>query len=127
MKDLDLLDGETLEEQTIKILAVGSSNQATSWQGCDINGYLFYTATKDKKIMSQNIGVLIEALVERTGQSTTYLGVIDDIWEVHYGSNIQVPVFRCRWVKHPKDVKVDDYGLTIVDLNNVSMMRSTTS
>ena len=28
-------------------------------------------------------------------------------------------VFRCRWVKHPKGVEVDGYGLTVVDLNNI--------
>jgi hypothetical protein len=55
----------------------------------------------------------------RTGQSTIYFGIIDDIWEVHYGSNMQILVFRCRWVKHPKGVEVDGYGLTIVDLSNV--------
>ena len=33
-------------------------------------------------------------------------------------SNIQIPVFRCRWAKHPKGVEVDGYGLTIVELNN---------
>jgi hypothetical protein len=37
---------------------------------------------------------------------------------VQYGSNIQIPVFRCHWVKNPKGVEVDGYGLTIVDLNN---------
>ena len=79
----------------------------------DINGYLFYTAAKDKKTVSQNSGVRIEALDERTSQNTTYFGVIDDIWEVHYGSNIQIPV------KHPKGVEVDGQGLTIVDLNNI--------
>ena len=52
LKDLDLPDGETVEEQTIKRLAAGPSSQVTSWQGYDINGYLFYTATKDKKIVS---------------------------------------------------------------------------
>jgi hypothetical protein len=119
LKDLDLLDGEIVEEQTIKRLATGPSSQVTSWQGYDINGYLFYTAAKDKKTMSQNSGVRIEALDERTGKSTTYYGVIDDIWEVHYGSNIQIPVFRCCWVKHPRGVEVDGYGLTIVNLNNV--------
>ena len=99
-------------------MAAGPSTQVTSWQGCDINGYLFYTAAKDKKIVSQNSGVRIAALDERTGENTTYFGVIEDKWEVHYGSNIQISVFRCRWVKHPKDVEVDGYGLTIVDLNN---------
>jgi len=119
LKDMDLPDGETMEEQTIKRLAAGPSSQVTSWQGYDINGYLFYTAAKDKKSVSQNSGVRIEALDERTGESTTYYGVIDDILEIHYGYNIQIPVFRCRWVKHPRGVEVDAYGLTIVDLNNV--------
>jgi hypothetical protein len=88
LKDLDLPDGETVEEQMIKRLAAGPSSQVTSWQGYDINGYLFYTTAKDKKTVSQNSGVRIEDLEERTGQSTTYFGVIDDIWELHYGSNI---------------------------------------
>jgi hypothetical protein len=114
-----LSDGDTLEEQTIKRFAVGPSSQVTSWQGYDINAYLFYTAAKDKKCVSQNSGARIEALDERTGKSTIYYGVIDDIWEIHYGYNIQIPVFRCRWVKHPRGVEVDAYGLTIVDLNNV--------
>ena len=82
-----------------------------------MNGYLFYTVAKDKKTVSQNSGVSIEALDERTGQNT--IGVIEDIWEVHYSSNIQIPVFRCCWVKHPKGVEVDGYGLTVVDLNNI--------
>ena len=73
----------------------------------------------DKKTVSQNSGVCIEALDDRTGESTTYYSVIDDIWEIHYGYNIQIPVFWCHWVKHPRDVEVDAYGLTIVDLNNV--------
>ena len=38
---------------------------------------------------------------------------------MHYSYNIQIPVFWCRWVKHPRGIEVDGYGLTIVDLNNV--------
>ena len=57
LKDLDLPNGETVDEQTIKSLAAGPSSQVTSWQGCDINGYLFYTSAKDKKTVSQNSGV----------------------------------------------------------------------
>jgi len=119
LKDLHLPNGETVEEQSIKRLAADPSTQVTSWQGYDINGYLFYTAAKDKKTVSQNSGVRIAALDERTGQNTTYFGVIEDIWEVHYSSNIQIPAFRCRWVKHPRGVEVDGYGLTVVDLNNI--------
>ena len=119
LKDLHLPDGETVEEQTIKRLAAGTSSQVTLWQGYHINGYLVYTIAKDKKTVSQNSGVRIAALDERTCENTTYFGVIEDIWEVHYSSNIQIPVFRCRWVKHPKGVEVDGYGLTVVDLNNI--------
>ena len=54
LKDLDLPDGETVEEQTIKRLAAGPSSQVTSWQGYDINVYLFYTVAKDKKTVFQN-------------------------------------------------------------------------
>ena len=52
LKDLHLPDGETVEEQTIKRLVAGPSSQVTSWQGYDINGYLFYTIAKDKKTVS---------------------------------------------------------------------------
>jgi len=69
--------------------------------------------------VSQNSGVRIVTLDERTGENTIYFGVIEDMWELHYGSNIQITVFQCRWVKHPKGVEVDAYGLTIVDLNNI--------
>ena len=71
LKDLDLPDGETMEEQTIKRLAAGPSSQVTSWQGYNINGYLFYTVAKDKKTVSENSGVRIEALDERIDQSIT--------------------------------------------------------
>jgi hypothetical protein len=32
---------------------------------------------------------------------------------------LQIPVFKCRWVKHPHDIVVDEYGFTIVDLRNM--------
>ena len=52
LKDQHLPDGETVEEQTIKRLAAGPSSQVKSWQQYDINGYLFYTAAKDRKTVS---------------------------------------------------------------------------
>jgi hypothetical protein len=36
-----------------------------------------------------------------------------------YGTRLQMPVFKCQWVKHPNGVSVDNYGLTLVDLKNV--------
>jgi hypothetical protein len=33
--------------------------------------------------------------------------------------SLQIPVFKCQWVKHPQGVEVHEYGFTIVDLRNV--------
>jgi hypothetical protein len=43
---------------------------------------------------------------------TTYYGYIQDIWKLDYGAILQIPVFKCQWVKHPN-------GLLPVDLKNV--------
>jgi hypothetical protein len=32
---------------------------------------------------------------------------------------LQIPVFKCQWVKHIHDIEVDEHGFTIVDLRNV--------
>jgi hypothetical protein len=53
------------------------------------------------------------------GQKNTYYGYSEEIWEVNYGISLQIPVFKCQWVKHPHDIEVDEYGFTIVDLGNV--------
>ena len=45
--------------------------------------------------------------------------MIEEIWELDYGARLQIPVFKCQWVKHPNGVTVDGYGLTAVDLNNI--------
>jgi hypothetical protein len=36
-----------------------------------------------------------------------------------YGERLQIPIFKCQWVKHPNGVSVNNYGLTLVDLKNV--------
>jgi hypothetical protein len=33
--------------------------------------------------------------------------------------NLQIPVFKCQWVKHPHGIEVDEYGFTIVYLRNM--------
>ena len=43
------------------------------------------------------------------------------IWELDYGLNFKVPLFRCSWVNmNGEGVKVDQlYGMTTVDLKNL--------
>jgi hypothetical protein len=33
--------------------------------------------------------------------------------------SLEIPVFKCQWVKHTQGVEVDEYGFTIVDLRNM--------
>jgi hypothetical protein len=33
--------------------------------------------------------------------------------------SLQIPIFKCQWVKHPQGIEIDDYVFTIVDLTNV--------
>src|SRR6266498_2774606 len=47
----------------------------------------------------------------------TYYGFVEDIIELDYGWNLQVPIFKCKWARVPNGVEVDNYGFTIVDLN----------
>ena len=93
--DLNIPEGTTVEEVTLKRLASGPSSRVTTWQAYDINGHTFYTAAKDKKNVCKNSRVRIDAIDDVTGSKVTYLGFIEDIWELDYGSNIQIPDFRC--------------------------------
>jgi hypothetical protein len=106
--------GETDEAR----LASGPISQITSWQGYDINEYRFHTTEKDKKSAAQNSGVRYEGIDEATGNTMTYYGQIEEIWELDYGGELQIPIFKCQRVK-PKAVVLDDYGLTTVELDNI--------
>src|SRR5436190_17209535 len=65
---------------------------------------------------SQNSGICTEFL-DSAGNKNTYYGFIEDIIELDYGRNLQVPVLKCKWARVPNGVQVDNYGFTIVDLN----------
>ena len=107
-----------MDEKTIKKLASGPSRQITTWQTYDINGFTFCVNSKDKKSVAQNSGIRCDALDEN-GEYTTYYGIVHEIWELEYGVNFQIPIFRCQWVEGQWGVSVDNYGLRIVDLSKV--------
>jgi hypothetical protein len=68
--------------------------------------------------VAQNSSIRIKAF-DPLRVKTTYCGYIQDIWELDYGVRLQIPVFKCQWVKHPNGVSVDNYGLTLADLKNI--------
>jgi hypothetical protein len=88
----------------------------------NINGYTFYTITRDKKSIYQNSGVCVRAVVDDSRdddddtETNTYYGQIEEIWELDY-VGLKVDLFRCRWVTNGKRaVSKDKYGYVNVDL-----------
>jgi hypothetical protein len=65
--------------------------------------------------VNQNSGVRIEAL-DGIGQKIQFFGIIEDICELDYERDIQVAMFRCRWIKQHQ---VNEVGLIVMDLDNV--------
>ncbi|KAK1627727.1 hypothetical protein QYE76_002042 [Lolium multiflorum] len=87
----------------------------------EINGNTFYTIDQDKKSTNQNSGVRFDA-TDENGQTTTYYGYIEEIWELDYGPTFKVPLFRCKWVKL-SGIHIDDkYGMITVDPNNLAYL-----
>jgi hypothetical protein len=102
----------------IYLLAAGPHSVVKSWQAYDINGFTFYTTTKDYRSQCQNSGARVDA-EDSIGQKKAYYEYIEEIWEVNYVMSLQIPVFKSQWVKHPHGIEVDEYWFTIVDLGNV--------
>ena len=97
----------------------GPSSTVMIWKGYEINGNTFYTIDQDEKSTNQNSGVHFDAATDRG--KDTYYGYIVDIWELDYGVDFKVPLFKCKWVNlSGGGVQVDpQYGMTTVDLKNL--------
>jgi hypothetical protein len=118
MKDLNLPVGETEEEKMIHLFTSSPHSLVKSWQAYYINGCTFFTKAKNSRSQCQNSGVRVDA-EDSMGQKNDYYGYIEEIWELNYGMPVQIPIFKCQWVKHLQGVEINDYGFTIVDLTNV--------
>jgi hypothetical protein len=83
------------DTETVKKLALGPSSQITTLQGYDVAGYRFHTKAKGKKSAAQNSGVRYEGIDESTNKRTQYYGQVEEIYELDYGQNVHITVFRC--------------------------------
>jgi hypothetical protein len=107
------------DDEQLYLLAKQPSSTISTFQGYEINGNTFYTFAQDKKSTNQNSGVRFDA-EEGNGNKVTYYGYIEEIWELDYGPNFKVPLFRCKWFNLKDGVQVDpQYGMTTVDFKNL--------
>jgi hypothetical protein len=92
LKDQNIATGETTNDITISRLLAGPSRQVAYWKAYEINGYTYYIHAKDSTYVNQNSGVRIEAL-DGMGRKIQFFDIIEDIWKLDYGRDIQVAMF----------------------------------
>jgi hypothetical protein len=103
----------------LDLLAPGPSTTVMMYQGYDINGFTFYTKKQDGKSTNQNSAVRFDAHDEYGTVEATYYGFIDEIWELDYGRQLKVALFRCQWVRLD-EINTDNDGFTTVDLSKTA-------
>ena len=118
--------------EMIRWLAWGPEWNVATYEGYDMNGYTFYTKRRDDKSTMQNSGVTLIALSRETSRGketqvksnrSSYLGFIDEIWELDYHNNVKFVLLRCQWVDNKRGVQTDpELGFTLVDLDKVGYL-----
>ncbi|RVW97578.1 hypothetical protein CK203_046481 [Vitis vinifera] len=48
-----------------------------------------------------------------------FYGIITEIWDLDY-TMFRIPVFKCNWVDNKSSIKVDEFGLTLVDFTKMA-------
>jgi hypothetical protein len=64
---------------------------------------------------------------QRTTVKRRHYSYIEEIWELDYRPILRIPLFWCQWVKLTGGGVTDQYGMTIVDLNNLGYRDSHSS
>lgn len=83
----------------IHVLAQGPVPKIVSYEAYDINGYTFYTETKDMDSDYQNSRVTAECVTESNGTTERLYGRVEEIWELNYAGKHDATMFRVRWAK----------------------------
>jgi hypothetical protein len=107
---------DTKTSEYLKKLAHGPIFTVMTYQGYDINRYMFYTEQQDKKSTYQNSGVSVDAY-DATGQDKNmYYGQIQEICELDF-DGFKIPFFCCTWIDGIKGVVQDKYMFISIDLD----------
>jgi hypothetical protein len=117
LQDRIYQSSDTQTSQYLKKLARGPIFTIVTYQGYDINGYMFYTEQQDNKSTYQNSDVRVDAY-DVTGQDKNmYYSQIQEIWELEC-HGFKIFLCCCNWVDAIKSVVKDKYGFISNDLNH---------
>ncbi|GJR76575.1 hypothetical protein Tco_0088940 [Tanacetum coccineum] len=112
-------------------MAMGLTNMAKRYNGYVVNGFRFRTKRMDNSRVTQNSDVVVIASTTSfssrkdknpMSMELTYYGKLTDIIEVHYTDETKFVLFKCNWVDNMTGVKVDNFGITLVNFSHLLYM-----
>ncbi|KAL6326028.1 hypothetical protein AAG906_038520 [Vitis piasezkii] len=109
-------------------MAHGPTHYVAKYHGYVINGCHYNTKDRDELRVTQNSGVSIVATTMQISSAKDknpvfvelcFYGIITEIWDLDY-TMFRIPVFKCNWVDNKSGIKVDEFGLTLVDFTKMA-------
>ncbi|KAH0650674.1 hypothetical protein KY285_030764 [Solanum tuberosum] len=100
-------------------LSRGPTKYSTHSNGYVINGYRYHVEDYDKKLRTQNCGVVVLGENDKDSENLDYYGVLTDVIELQFVMDRRVVLFRCNWFDvfdEIKGVKKDKYDFVSVNL-----------
>ncbi|RVW72143.1 hypothetical protein CK203_057974 [Vitis vinifera] len=125
--EVAIADKEPISE-TLRWMAHGPTHYVAKYHGYAINGCQYNTNDRDELRVTQNSGVSIVATTMQISSAKDknpvfgelcFYGIITEIWDIDY-TMFRIPVFKCNWVDNKSDIKVDEFGLTLVDFTKMA-------
>ncbi|KAH0721508.1 hypothetical protein KY284_006538 [Solanum tuberosum] len=101
-------------------LSRGPTRYSTHSNGYIVNGYRFHVEDYDKKLRTQNCGVVVLGENDKDSENVDYYGVLTDVIELQFFMDRRVTLFRCNWFDEYdeiKGVKKDEYDFVSVNLD----------
>ncbi|KAH0698096.1 hypothetical protein KY289_015578, partial [Solanum tuberosum] len=99
-------------------LSRGPTRYSTHSNGYIVNGYRFHVEDYDKKLRTQNYGVIVLGENDKDSENFDYFGVLTDVIELQFVMDRRVMLFRCNWFDvydEIKGVKKDEYDFVSVN------------
>lgn len=113
----------------IRYLSRGPLSVARRYTGYIVNGFRFHTRSRERRLRTQNCGVLVTAKTTSVASAkdrrpviddVNYYGALTDIIELSYSGRFKVILFRCDWVDINRGCKKDAFGFTLLNFSHLS-------
>ena len=109
---MQALQGGNFISEKIRPLAYGPSKYVTCYNGCNVNGFKFYTHEYGHHKITMNSGVCIKGSCWE-GSENDYYGILEGVIKLSYIEGNNVILFKCQWFDNNNGIKIDPrHGIT---------------